>query len=201
MGELHYANNTMDIASFRIYLRHAFRHLPWEFWLVIAVIALVIALVLRKLKGYSVYASIALGLTVFFGIYMLGAMVLKRIGIQIEQHPEPNLIAEYHRLFRGSAEHRAFMLFNVLVFMPFGFTLSEFLSVAKHFGPMRVLGFVALSAFLLSLSIETLQWTLRVGIFEFTDMVLNTLGAFLGAALAIVLRKLVTVSFQKNSHC
>ena len=194
MGELHYANNTMDIASFRIYLRHAFRHLPWEFWVVIAVIALVIALALRKLKGYSTYASIALGLTVFFGIYMLGAMVLKRIGVQIEQHPGPNLIAEYHRIFHGSAEHRAFMLFNVLIFMPLGFTLSEFLSVAKHFSPKRVLGYVALSAFLLSLSIECLQWALRVGIFEFTDMVLNTLGAIAGSALALGLRAHVCTS-------
>ena len=191
MGDLHYANNTMDIASFRIYLRHAFRHLPWEFWLVIAVVAIAIALVSRKLKGYSAYASIALGLAVFFGIYMLGAMVLKRIGVQIEQHPEPNLIAEYHRLFHGSAEHRAFMLFNVLVFMPFGFTLSEFLSVAKHFRPKRVLGFVAISAFLISLSIETLQWILRVGLFEITDMVLNTLGAIAGSALSLGLRALV----------
>jgi len=191
MGELHYANNTMDIASFRFYLRHAFRHLPWEFWLVIAVVAIAIALVSRKLKGYSAYASIALGLAVFFGIYMLGAMVLKRIGVQIEQHPEPNLIAEYHRLFHGSAEHRAFMLFNVLVFMPFGFTLSEFLSVAKHFGSKRVLGFVAISAFLISLSIETLQWILRVGLFEITDMVLNTLGAIAGSALSLGLRALV----------
>lgn len=194
MGELHYANNTMDIASFRIYLRHAFRHLPWEFWLVIAVVAIAIALVSRKLKGYSAYASIALGLAVFFGIYMLGAMVLKRIGVQIEQHPEPNLIAEYYRLFHGSAEHRAFMLFNVLVFMPFGFTLSEFLSVAKRFGPKRVLGFVALSAFLLSLSIECFQWILRVGLFEFTDMVLNTLGAIAGSALSLGLRALVCTS-------
>ena len=194
MGELHYANNTMDIASFRIYLRHAFRHLPWEFWLVIAVVAIAIALVSRKLKGYSAYASIALGLAVFFGIYMLGAMVLKRIGVQIEQHPEPNLIAEYYRLFHGSAEHRAFMLFNVLVFMPFGFTLSEFLSVAKHFRPKRVLGFVAISAFLISLSIETLQWIFRVGLFEFTDMVLNTLGAIAGSALSLGLRALVCTS-------
>ena len=194
MGVVYYTDLTMDFASFRIYLRHAFRHLPWEFWVVIAVIALVIALALRKLKGYSAYASIVLGLTVFFGIYMLGAMVLKRIGIQIEQHPEPNLIAEYQRLFHGSAEHRAFMLFNVLVFMPLGFTLSEFLSVAKHFSPKRVLGYVALSAFLLSLSIETLQWTLRVGIFEFTDMVLNTLGAIVGSALALGLRVLVCTS-------
>lgn len=194
MGELHYANNTMDIASFRIYLRHAFRHLPWEFWLVIAVVALAIALVMRKLKGYSAYASIALGLTVFFGMYMLGAMVLKRIGVQIEQHPEPNLVAEYHRLIHGDAEHHAFMLFNVLVFMPFGFALSEFLSVAKSFGTMRILGLVAITAFLLSLCIESLQWLLRVGLFELTDMVLNTLGAIAGSALSLGLRALVCTS-------
>lgn len=197
MGVVYYTDLTMDFASFRIYLRHAFRHLPWEFWLVIAVVAIAIALVLRKLKGYSAYASVALGLTVFFGFYMLGAMVLKRIGVQIEQHPEPNLLAEYHRLFHGDAEHRAFMLFNVLVFMPFGFTLSEFLSVAKHLSPKRILGFVAVTAFVLSLSIESLQWILRVGLFEFTDMVLNTLGAVVGSVLALGVRALVCISKKR----
>ena len=116
---------------------------------------------------------------------MLGAMVLKRIGVQIEQHPEPDLVAEYHRLFHGDAEHRAYMLFNVLIFMPFGFTLSEFLRLVKRLGAKRILGFVALTAFLLSLTIESLQWILRVGLFELTDIVLNTLGAIVGSAIAI----------------
>ena len=191
----------MDWASFRIYLRHAFRHLPWEQWLVIAVVALVVSLAMKKMRGYSVSASIALGFTVFFGLYMLGAMVLKRIGVQIEQHPEPNLVAEYHRLFHGDPEHWALMLFNVLVFVPIGFSLSVFLSIAKRFRTKRSIGCVVLTAFLLSLSIESLQWVLRVGLFELTDMVLNTLGAFVGAAFAIAMRKLRIVSPQKNSLC
>ena len=153
------------------------------------------------MKRYPVNASIALGFTVFFGLYMLGAMVLKRIGVQIEQHPEPNLVAEYHRLFHGDPEHWAFMFFNVLVFIPIGFALSVFLSGAKRIGAKQNLGCVALTAFLLSLSIESLQWILRVGLFELTDMLLNTLGAFLGAVLAIAIRTLMGVSPQKNSLC
>lgn len=194
MGVLNYIDESMDIASFRIYLRHAFRHLPWEIWLAIGFVALIVALIIKKLKGYSVYASIALGITVFFGLYMLGAMVLKRIGVQIEQHPEPNLVAEYHRLFHGNPEHRAFMLFNVLIFMPFGFTLAEFLCVAKRLAAKRIVGLVTLTAFLLSLSIESLQWILRVGLFELTDMVLNTLGAILGAVMAVGIRTVARTS-------
>lgn len=176
------------MADFLTYVRHAFRHLSWEYWLLLGVLALAVAVIVGRWKGYSVYASTVLGLAVFMGLYMLGAMVIKRIGVQIEQHPGLDIAAEYNRIVHGDAEHRVFMLFNVLIFIPFGLALSEFLSAAKRLEPKRIISRVALTAFLLSLCIESLQWILRVGMFELTDMVLNTLGAVIGAALALGIR-------------
>lgn len=187
------------LTDFLTYFRHAFRHLSWEYWLLLGVLALAVAAVVWRRKGYSIYASVVLGLAVFMGSYMLGAMVLKRIGVQIEQHPGLDIAAEYHRIVHGDAEHRAFMLFNVLVFIPFGVALSEFLSAAKRLEPKRIVGLVALTALLLSLCIESLQWTLRVGLFELTDMVLNTLGAAIGAAVALGARAVVRASTRKKS--
>ena len=43
----------------------------------------------------------------------------------------------------------------------------------------------------LSLCIESLQLLLRVGFFELTDLVMNTLGAFVGALISAGVRKVV----------
>ena len=189
------------MADYLTYVRHAFRHLSWEYWLLLGVLALAVAVIVGRWKRYSGYASAALGLTVFMGLYMLGAMVIKRIGVQIEQHPGLDIAAEINRIFHGDPEHRVFMLLNVLIFIPFGLALSEFLSVAKRWGAKKVFSRVTLTAFLLSLSIESLQWILRVGLFELTDMVLNTLGAAIGAAVALGARAVVRASTRKKSLC
>ena len=89
------------------------------------------------------------------------------------------------------------MFTNIAVFVPFGFFLSEFLSMMKRFGafsassPRRRIGRVALAAFGLSLCIETLQLVFRLGVFEITDLVLNTLGGFVGSLISVGLRKVV----------
>ena len=89
------------------------------------------------------------------------------------------------------------MLANVVVFVPFGFFLSEFLSMTKRFGTSsafsarRRIGLVALAAFGLSLCIESLQLILRLGVFEITDLVLNTLGGIVGALMSAGVRKVV----------
>ena len=48
-----------------------------------------------------------------------------------------------------------------------------------------------MAGFGLSLCIECLQLLLRVGIFELTDLVMNTLGEFIGALISAGLRKVV----------
>ena len=53
--------------------------------------------------------------------------------------------------------------------------------------PVLMSGAVA-GGFALSLCVECLQWVLRVGFFELTDLVLNTLGACAGALLTAAVR-------------
>jgi len=78
------------------------------------------------------------------------------------------------------------MLFNTAVFAPFGFALGVFLR-STGVGLWRCLRQVALVAFGLSLCIECIQWALHVGIFEVTDLVLNTVGARMGAILSWII--------------
>ena len=47
------------------------------------------------------------------------------------------------------------------------------------------IGWATLSGFGLSLCIEFLQLMFRLGFFELTDLVLNTVGTFLGAGLVV----------------
>ena len=81
------------------------------------------------------------------------------------------------------------MLANFTVFIPFGLFLSEFLASAKRFSAGRRLGLATLAGFGLSLCIECLQLLLHVGFFELTDLVMNTLGAFVRAGMAILFRR------------
>ena len=83
------------------------------------------------------------------------------------------------------------MLANVAVFVPFGFFLSEFLSTTRRYSAWCQIGPVALAAFVLSLCIESLQLIFRLGVFEITDLLLNTLGGVVGALMSAGVRKVV----------
>jgi glycopeptide antibiotics resistance protein len=70
------------------------------------------------------------------------------------------------------------ILFNILLFMPFGF-------FARGSGPARHKGlWIALAGFALSFAIETLQAGLPGRFPSLADLATNTLGAWLGQALA-----------------
>ncbi len=83
---------------------------------------------------------------------------------------------------------------------PLRLLLSEFLSTTKRFSAFsassafsarRRMGRVALAAFGLSLCIESLQLILRLGVFEITDLVLNTVGGGVGGLMSVGLRKVM----------
>ena len=137
-------------------------------------------------KRLSAFGAIALGVTVFLGLYLLDALALVRFGSHPVEHPGVDLGAEMRRIASGNEESLMLMLFNVAAFVPFGFFLAEFLASIKRFSTGRWIGFVALAGLGLSLCIECIQLVLRVGIFEVTDLVLNTLGAFVGGSLTLL---------------
>ena len=100
---------------------------------------------------------------------------------------------DFSRLFCKIGLGPAEMISNIAAFIPFGLFLSEFLASAKRFSAGRRLGLATLAGFGLSLCIECLQLLLRVGFFELTDLVMNTLGALVGGCLALAVRKVMRI--------
>ena len=80
----------------------------------------------------------------------------------------------------GYPELRSEIILNYLLFIPLGLLL--FLSLGDVFD-LRVV----LIGLLLSAGIEVIQLIFRVGLFEFDDMIGNTVGCLIGAVLGKVI--------------
>lgn len=75
------------------------------------------------------------------------------------------------------------MQFNIAVFIPFGF----YLSAAKE--ELKLMKQI-MKAFLFSLALEVMQFILAIGRSDITDLLMNTLGGFIGIAALYVCSKL-----------
>ena len=181
----------MFSSAFHVYARGILSHVPWTHWVVMAVVSLALTIILLVRKKCSVYGAIALGLAVFTGLVLLDtAVVIRLIGL-LRHSTGRNLGFALNRLLHGSEDARSEVISNLIVFIPFGFFLAEFFAFLKRFSIGRRLGIVTLIAFSLSLGIELLQLVLKVGYFEVMDLVLNTLGGFVGALMSVGVRKVV----------
>ena len=70
---------------------------------------------------------------------------------------------------------------NIVWFVPFGMYL-------QYMGEQRRLLHTAVCGFLFSLLIETLQYVFGTGFSELDDLILNTLGAWVGGAVSLLYR-------------
>ena len=79
-------------------------------------------------------------------------------------------------------ELRIEILLNYVLFIPLGVLL--YLCFGEKFG-LRVV----IAGLLLSVSIEIVQLVFRIGLFEFDDMIGNTVGCLIGAVIGKLIRK------------
>lgn len=120
---------------------------------------------------FWIYLFIVLRITVFRSIFTLqhlcrnGKIVL-------------TLFEGYIDLIRqGSWFSFTYLFFvNIIWFVPFGMYL-------QYRGKTRTLWHAAICGFLFSLLIETMQYVFGTGFSELDDLALNTLGAWIGAAV------------------
>lgn len=174
------------------YARSILTHVPWEHWAVMGGVSLALTVILLFRKKRSVYGAIALGLTVFMGLFLLDTAVGIRY-LEIMKHAAGHdLTLDFSRMFRKSGgQGPVETLSNIAVFVPFGFFLGVWLASLNRTGSWRRVGLVTLAAFGLSLCIECLQLVLHVGFFEVTDLVMNTVGGVLGSWISVGFRKVM----------
>lgn len=173
------------------YIRQSISRIPGEHWAVIGGVSIMLILFLIMRKTTTVYGSVALGMAVFSGLFLLDALVLVRC-LGIVSHTTEfgiDLGKEFQSVFHGTLGYRVGMLSNVLAFIPLGFFLAGSLSTSVRFRSWRRIGVSVLVALGLSFCIECMQLFLHVGFFEITDLVMNTFGAFIGSGVAVLLFK------------
>ena len=190
----------MSFSTFQIYLRVFFPRIPSWHWIVIGVVSLALTIYTLSRKKCSAYGAVALGLAVLIGLYLLDALALNRIGMEGTRKTGFDLESEWNRLLHGGEENRMLMLFNVAAFVPFGFFLAEFLASTKRFSAGRRFGLVVLAGFGLSLCIECIQSVFRVGVYELTDLVLNTAGTVIGAGLSLIIHSIIQLSAKTKAY-
>lgn len=126
---------------------------------------------------------------IFFLIYfftILWFAVLKR---SIEYRiARLELFWSYREWFAGNVKLGNEIIANIALFIPFGFLLSLVLPVAKS-GKRAILSITI--AVLLSLLIETLQLFLMRGLFEWDDIISNTIGSLIGVFLNAFFKNLL----------
>jgi glycopeptide antibiotics resistance protein len=181
----------MSFSALQEYARGLLGHIPWEHWVVMAVVALAWTVILLIRKKYSMYGAIAWGLTVFMALFLLDTAVgIRYLGL-MKHTTGHNLTLDFSRMFQKSGQGPVETLSNIAVFVPFGFFLGEWLASSNRTGSWRRVGLVTLAAFGLSLCIECLQLVLKVGFFEVTDLVMNTVGGVFGGVMSVGVRKVV----------
>jgi glycopeptide antibiotics resistance protein len=85
------------------------------------------------------------------------------------------------------------LLGNIVLFMPLGFLVDALSGVAGNkFSVIAI-------AFFLSLSIELLQMVFMIGVYDADDVLLNTLGAYLGLSVYRLLVRRNVVLVYNNS--
>lgn len=90
--------------------------------------------------------------------------------------------ADYRFVLNGGVLTFVYLFFgNILWFIPFGYYCVAY--------EKKTIGIAVLMGLALSLFIEALQFVLGTGISEIDDLILNTLGSFLGALIARIAHK------------
>ena len=99
-------------------------HVPCSHWAVMGVVSLTLTVILLIRKKCSVYGAIALGLTVFMGLFLLDTAVgIRYLGI-MKHSAGHDLTLDFSRMFQKSGQGPVETLSNIAVFVPFGFFLG-----------------------------------------------------------------------------
>lgn len=184
----------MSYSTIQEYLFIICSHVPLIHWAIIVTLSISFAILVSIHKGITVYATLVLGIIISVALFIFDAAVFIRFRGYLPHGYGIDILGEIYRLFHNPQLRKIEFISNVAVFIPLGFFLSEFLFVVYKFSHRRLIGLVIVSSLCYSLCIECIQIILKAGYFEFTDVLLNTSGALIGAYFSLLARKVIRVT-------
>lgn len=121
----------------------------------------------------------------------IGAILYKTILFRhVSSEMRYNLMPfwSYKAAFAGNTGLAEEIILNILLYVPLGFVL-------RSFSPRSKLWQCVLVSFLISFSTELVQLVFRLGLYEYDDIINNTLGGMLGA----IMYKEMRIRFPKSN--
>lgn len=164
-------------------------HIEWV--AVLCVVLLVAALILER----GDHRVLRVGLLILFSIYLFCVLYITVIGRGYEGYSSIQLTPLWAYRLAWHQADRQFSnilpmlkgsILNILLFIPFGYLLPALSKGKKHLFLL-----IVVCAFLLSLSIESMQLVLQRGTFDVDDLFNNTLGAVIGLGVYSVLKSFI----------
>lgn len=113
----------------------------------------------------------------YLGLILFVTIIRREVGSRAGRK---NLYVYFGSLSGDSLSKRVFLycVLNVLLFVPWGFLVYRFLRKGNW---LKGVILTTLIGFSTSVMIEVIQYITGTGVFEYTDIVTNTAGAFCGA--------------------
>ena len=116
---------------------------------------------------------IAVPLIAFYLSFVATITVIARIPSHLAQY-QLTVFWTYRAIANGDTHYCAEIFWNIILFIPIGFLIMLLLTNRHRWLTTLI------SGFLLSVAIELIQLSFHRGLFEFDDMIHNTLGTVIG---------------------
>ena len=160
-------------------------------WLVIAVAVGAVAFLFYYKKKLNGMAFAALPLMTFYISFVLTITLIAR---KVTANPQYQLTVfwSYKAIQAGQTDLKAEIFWNVVLFIPIGILLAMLL-------PSKRSWLAIILGMLISSGIELTQLYLHRGLFEFDDIIHNTLGTIIGVILFLIVRKIVFLIKSKST--
>jgi glycopeptide antibiotics resistance protein len=142
-------------------------------WLVVAVVIGIIAFVFYRKEIIKLRSSIAVPLLAFYLSFVATITVIARIPSHKAQY-QLAVFWTYRAIANGETHYCAEIFWNIILFIPIGFLLMLLLTHKHSWITALITGL------LMSVSIEVIQLVFHRGLFEFDDIIHNTLGTVIG---------------------
>ena len=152
-------------------------------WLIPALVCFLIGYLFCRIGKLRLRDCLALSILTFYLAFVFTLTVYAR-KVTPEAMMQTELFWSYKYIANGDKGMFFEVFWNVVLFMPYGFLASI---VSKSKAKWHVL----LSGSLLSVAIELTQLITHRGLFEFDDIIHNTLGTLIGIALFYLAAKVL----------